>query len=371
MAQNYYEVLGVDKNATQEEIKKAYRKLARKYHPDINPNNKDAESRFKDISEAYAVLSDTEKRKQYDQLGHNAFTQSGKGYDYSNVNFEDFKNYNFEGFDIFGDIFEDLFGSSSGNRKYSSGRKTKGEDIYYSIQVPFKDSIKGNTYEVSVNRQIVCPSCGGKGGDPSLCNACGGRGIVSSRQNDFLGLGTPCPQCGGKGQVLTNVCTECSGKGLALSREKIKVKIPPGVDNGSKIRIGGKGHESTTGGVPGDLFILTKVSKHPIFERKGSNIYVNMDVDMFEASLGEKITVPTPYGSVNINIPAGTQPGQKFRLRNKGMPKLKGSGFGDLYVIINVKIPQVAVDKDRSALQNMKNNYNEVNRSNILDKAKL
>lgn len=372
MAKNYYEVLGVDKTASQDEIKKAYRKLARKYHPDINPNNKEAEAKFKEVSEAYAVLSNPEKRKQYDQMGHDAFTQSGKGYDYSNVNFEDFRNFNFEGFDVFGDIFEDLFGASRGRTSRSNARdKTKGEDIYYSIQIPFRDAVKGNNYEMNITRNIKCDSCQGKGGDSTTCNVCGGRGVVSTNRDNFFGLGSTCPQCKGRGGILTNICSKCKGNGFTAKSEKIKIKIPAGVDNGSKIRIPGKGHDSMNGGNPGDLYIVTKVDTHPVYERKGSNLYVNIDVDMFEAALGEKISVPTPYGTVNINIPAGTQPGQKFRLRNKGMPKLKGEGHGDLYVVINVKIPQIAVENDRTALKEMKKHYNITEREKVLNKSKI
>lgn len=370
MAKNYYEILGVDKSASKDEIKKAYRKLARKYHPDINPNNKEAENKFKEISEAYAVLSDPEKRKQYDQMGHDAFTQSGKGYDYSNVNFEDFRNFNFEGFDIFDDIFGDLFGGRAG-RNRSSERPSKGEDIYYSVQIPFADAVKGNSYEINLSRSVNCKSCGGSGGDVVNCPACGGKGISSEGRDSVFGFGKPCPKCGGHGKILTNVCSSCKGNGFIQSTEKIKIKIPAGVDNGSKIRIGGKGHEGRNNAPAGDLYIVTKIIPHEMYERKGNNLYVNVDVDMFEAALGEKISVPTPYGAVNINIPAGTQPDQKFRLRNKGMPKLKGGGHGDLYVVIKIKIPQVAVEDDRTALKNMKNHYDIVSRQHIMQKGKI
>lgn len=363
---NYYEALNLDKTATPEEIKKSYRKLARKYHPDINPNNKEAENKFKEISEAYAVLSDPEKRKQYDTLGHDAFTSGGSGYDFSGMNFDDIRNFRGAGFD-FSNIFDEIFGR--GNHK-TRGRTSKGEDIYYTFTIPFRDVIFGNTYEITVNRSVVCPRCGGKRGTKSKCPKCNGSGY-SSKKSGFMGMVSPCPDCGGSGEVFTSVCSECSGSGVKNVTERLKIKIPPGVDNNSKIRVQGKGNDGVEGGETGDLYIITKVTPHQIYERKGDNLYVYVDVDIFEAALGEKITVPTPYGPVNINIPAGTNPEQTFRIRGKGIKKLNEKASGDLYVVIKIKVPVVAVEEDRKALKDMMRRYNVADRKKLLEKGQV
>ncbi len=371
MARSYYDILGVKKTASQDEIKKSYRKLARKYHPDINPGNKEAEAKFKEISEAYAVLSDKTKRKEYDSLGHDAFTSGGHGFDFSNMNYEDMKSGSYGGFS-FEDIFGDLFGGGGRSSRRTSRQSPagKGENLNYTIQVPFRDAIFGNEYEISVNRMVRCDSCGGNGGDKVTCSACGGTG-QSKQQAGFFGMSIPCQSCGGTGYTLKNICSKCGGNGFVRKNERLKIKIPAGVANNSKIRIAGKGNEGSPGYPNGDLYIITNVASHPLYERKGDNLYLNVDVDMFEAALGSKITVPTPYGEVNLNIPAGTQPGQKFRLKGKGVPHLKGGGKGDLYIIINVKIPQIAIDADRNALSEMKKRYSKPLRTELLRKGKV
>ncbi|MBZ4642520.1 MAG: molecular chaperone DnaJ [Deferribacteraceae bacterium] len=367
--QNYYEILGINKNATQDEIKKAYRKLARKYHPDINPNNKEAEEKFKLVSEAYAVLSDPEKRKQYDTLGHDAFTSGGQGYDFSNMNFEDLRNFKSHGFDIFGDIFDELFGGRRG-KKHSSSAAQNGEDIYYTINIPFRDVIYGNTYELNIARKVTCSKCLGKGGSKTVCPTCNGTG-VSGQRSGFINMMSTCRSCGGSGEAFTSVCSGCGGSGFVTAKEKLKVKIPAGVDNNSKIRISGKGNDGKNGGKPGDLYIITNVSPHKLYKRQGNNLYIDVEVDMFEASLGEKITIPTPYGAVNINIPAGTQPNQQLRIRGKGVPIINGSSKGDLYVNIIVKVPQVAIEQDRQTLKEIKKRYSIADRKHLLEKGQL
>lgn len=369
MARDYYEILGLTKSATADEIKKAYRKLARKYHPDVNQGDKGAEDKFKEISEAYSVLSDADKRKQYDSLGHDAFKSGGHGYDFSGANFEDLKNH-FGGFD-FGDIFGDMFGGAGGGR---SGRRTtaprKGEDIHYTIQIPLKDAIFGNEYEISVNHTESCKSCGGKGGDRAVCPTCKGTGQSVSSQRGMFGI-SPCSACRGTGEIVKNVCSSCRGSGYTNKQEKIKFKIPKGVDKNSKIRVPGKGNAGPNGGSAGDLYIITNVTDHPVYERQGDNLYVNVEVDMFEAALGEKINVPTPYGTISMNIPAGTQPGQKFRVRDKGVPGLNKSHTGDLYVVIQVTIPQIAQGADRDALKEMHKKYMTGQRDKLIEKARL
>ena len=367
MARDYYNVLGVQKGAQADEIKKAYRKLARKYHPDVNTGDSEAENKFKEISEAYGVLGDEEKRKQYDSLGHDAFKSGGHGYDFSGANFEDIKD-QFGGFD-FGDIFGDIFGGGGRSRKRSSTPR-RGEDISYTIQIPFKDAIFGNEYEIAVNHTESCKSCGGKGGDRQTCSACGGSGRSMNQQRGMIGM-TPCPTCKGSGETMINVCSVCRGSGYSNKQEKIKVKIPKGVYKNSKIRVTGKGNAGPNGGPSGDLYIITNVKDHEIYERKGDNLYVNVDVDMFEAALGEKINIPTPYVIISMNIPAGTQPGQKFRIKNKGVPGLSKNHIGDLYVVINVNIPQVAIEEDRETLKRIHQNYMTGQRDKLIEKARL
>ncbi|MGE4318120.1 MAG: molecular chaperone DnaJ [Deferribacterales bacterium] len=369
MAGDYYSILGVAKTATEDEIKKAYRKLARKYHPDVNPGDKSAEDKFKEISEAYGVLSDAEKRKQYDSLGHDAFKSGGHGYDFSGANFDDIKNH-FSGFnmnDIFGDMFGGGFGGGSRRNRNAPRR---GEDINYTIQIPFKDAIFGNEYEITLNHTENCASCGGKGGDKTVCPACQGSGQTMTNRGGMISV-SPCPTCKGRGEIHQNVCSVCKGSGYKNVQEKVKVKIPKGVDKNSKIKIPGKGNAGVNGGPQGDVYIITNVKDHEIYERKGNNVYVTVDVDIFEAALGEKINVPTPYGTISMSIPAGTQPGQTFRVKNKGVPSLKGTAIGDLYVVIRVKVPQIAIEKDREALKEMQHRYADNERARLIEKARL
>lgn len=364
MARDYYEELGVNKSASADEIKKAYRKLARKYHPDVNPGDKAAEDQFKKISEAYGVLSDEEKRKQYDSIGHDTFVSGGQGYDFSGANFEDIKN-TFGGFE---DIFGDLFGGRRSNA--SRNRPVKGEDLYYNMRIPFYDAIHGNEYEIDVNHTVSCSECGGKGGDKKTCPTCNGTGQTSRNRGGFF-VGSVCTSCGGTGEVTVKQCPKCHGRGETESKERIKVRIPKGVDKNSKIRVSGKGNAGARGGASGDLYIVTNVQDSPVYKREGDNLYVDVEMDMFEVSLGTKIEAPTPYGPVSLSIPAGTQPGQKFRLRGKGVPMLKGGGTGDLYLVIDVKIPAVAYEADRNSLKEMMTKYATNAREELLKKGKL
>jgi len=357
---NYYEVLGLKKGASESEIKKAYRKLARKYHPDVNPGDKKAEERFKEISEAYEVLSDPEKRKKYDLYGDQSF-QSGfdpfrsyhksggfGGFDFQGVNFEDAFSHGFEGF---GDIFSDFFGQ----RKRTNERvPTKGADIQYAMEISFEDAIKGLSTEITVQRNSSCELCNGsginRGSQRQICPECHGTGQKKMGRGPFS-FSQTCGQCKGSGSWNPNPCNKCSGSGIVLKTERITVKIPPGVDTGSKVRVAGKGEVGKYGGPPGDLYIITKVRPHPTFERRGDNIYCVIPITVTEAVLGSQITVPTIDGNVTMKIPEGTQSGQVFRLANKGVPKLKENKRGDQFIEVKIVVPKNLDERSKQLLR--------------------
>ena len=342
---DYYEILGISRNATQDEIKKAYRRLARKYHPDLNPNSKEAEERFKEISEAYQVLSDPEKRKLYDQFGHAAFQGAGGGRE----------DTGFEGFGGFGmnidDILEDLFNlgdffSGGKRRTYHERKKTyqseRGEDIYQTVTISLEDAYRGTTLTIEVPRYVICEKCAGTGqkpgSQPLTCPECRGAGQISY-SSGFMHISQTCPRCKGLGYI-QEPCDTCNGRGLVMKTETVKVKIPPGVDNGTKLRVPGKGHSGRFGGSPGDLWIIVNVQPHWLYERKGDNLYIKININISEAVLGTEIQIPTIDGKTEtIRIPEGTQSGQQIRVHGKGMPRLKSGGYGDLVVVVNVIIP--------------------------------
>lgn len=353
--EDYYQILGVDKKASQQEIKKVYRKLARQYHPDTNPNNKEAEERFKKINEAYEVLSDPEKRKQYDQ-GTYFFGQQGfdpRAYARSQQDFGGAHVFTdlggIGGFGGFEDIFEIFTGSGRSRRAKAT---EKGQDVIYKIRLSFKDALKGVATRINVNRNIVCPTCVGTGAkpgtSPKTCPECKGRGTVSLNQGLF-GLSRACSSCLGRGVTIDSPCPTCRGAGRTTEAKKITVKLPAGVADSSKIRFPGKGEAGLRGGPSGDLYIIAEVEPHPFFKRKGSDILLDLPLTFSEAALGAKIKVPTVDGSVYLKIPPGTQEGRTFRLRGKGAPKLKGHGNGDMMVKARIIVPS-KLNKDEKEL---------------------
>jgi molecular chaperone DnaJ len=352
---DYYEVLGVNKDASEAEIKKAFRKLARKYHPDVNPGNKTAEHKFKEMNEAYEVLSDAKKRQQYDQFGHAAFgggygpeAGPGPGFGGFRPGTEYSGGGNFEGF---GDIFGDLFGQRGRPRG-----PLKGEDTTYAVEVDLEDAIYGKTMQVDLRREVTCTTCGGSGAQPGTtrrtCPTCKGSGRISQGRG-FMQIAQPCPTCRGEGTINPNPCRTCGGRGIVSKSERINVKIPPGVDNGSKIRVAGMGGPGEQGGPPGDVYIITKVRPHPYFERRGDNLYSEAKITMKEAALGDKIEIPTVDGMVSMTVPPGVQTGQQLKLKGKGVPHLGGGGVGDHYVTLKVVTPTGLGEREKELLREL------------------
>ena len=332
---DYYEILGVSKNASESEIKSAFRKLAKKYHPDVS-KEPDAAEKFKEAQEAYAVLSDENKRKQYDQFGHAAFSNGAGG-----------AGFDFSGFD-FSDIFDGLFGDSFGFSNFGSfggngSRARKGRDSLLRVNLSFEEAINGCKKTINVDVMDSCKECNGKGGfDETTCSTCHGSGTVTSEQRTIFGsfmTKTTCPGCNGKGKTYAKTCSKCHGAGKVKTNKDLEVKVPAGIDIGNQLRLAGKGEPGINGGPNGDIYLEFKVEKHPIFVRDDIDIYLELPITITEAILGCKKDVPTLTGSVKLTIPAGSQSGEKHRLRGKGIQSVNGFGKGDMYIIINVVIP--------------------------------
>jgi molecular chaperone DnaJ len=373
---DYYATLGVKRDAKPEEIRKVYRRLARKYHPDVNPGNKGSEEKFKEISAAYEILGDAKKRQIYDQYGFysnnippggpgpSASTGAGgsgpgpgfdfSGFDFSNVEKEDAETERRAGFGgAFRDVFSQLF-NRSGQREEEEEGPQKGSDIEHHMHLGFWDAIHGTQVRITVARQETCPTCKGSGsaaGPVVACTMCGGTGKVA-RQAGTMKFTMTCPQCGGTGKQRPR-CPTCSGSGSVRVPETFEVRIPPGVDTGSRVRVPGKGNAGAGGGPAGDLYIVTEVEPHPIFERKGDNIYVKVPVTVAEAALGSKVEVPTLLGPSTIKIPPGTQSGQQLRLRGKGAPSLRSDARGDQFVEVQVVVPRVADERTKEILREL------------------
>lgn len=352
MDKDFYKILEVNRKASLTEIKKAYRKLARKYHPDLNPGDKAAEAKFKEIQEAYSVLSDPKKRSQYDQFGFVGDIPPGAGQRTYSSGFEGFDFSNF-GTSSFRDFFENIFGQTAAQTRQ---RVERGEDLHYKMRMSFMDAINGLRTRIQLTRLINCTTCRGKGyvrrGGERACPVCGGSGHTNL-QRGFMKFSTTCPSCGGTGRALGEECPICHGSGLVQKTELISVKIPGGVDTGSKVRIPGKGNAGRGGGPPDDLFITIEVDTHPLFKRQGANIYVKMPITVTEATLGAKIEVPTLYGKTTIRIPPGTKSGQKFRLKDKGAPRPRRGSRGDQFVEVSIVPPPFDNERIRELMREL------------------
>lgn len=333
---DYYEVLGVNKSASADEIKSAFRKLAKKYHPDVS-KEPDAAEKFKEAQEAYAVLSDESKRKQYDQFGHAAFSGNGAGGG---------GGFDFSGFD-FSDIFSDLFGGGFGfdfGGGRSSNRGRKGRDSLMRVQLTFEEAIFGTKKTINLDVMEDCSSCNGKGGHgETTCSNCHGSGYVTAEQRTMFGSfmsKSVCPTCEGKGKSYETICSECRGSGKKKANRDIEVKIPAGVDSGNQLRLAGKGGPGSNGGSNGDLYLEFVVKDHPLYERNGDDIYLELPITITDAILGTKKEIPTLYGNVKLSVPSGSESGDKHRLKGKGVSNVNSGRKGDMYVIIRVVTPQ-------------------------------
>ncbi len=326
---DYYEVLGVARDASVRDVKKAYRRLAMKYHPDRNPDNDEAEEKFKELSEAAEVLSDEQKRASYDQFGHAAFEGASGGGGFSNSS-------------NFSSIFEDVFGDILGGR--GQGRAPRGSDLKYVLDLSLEEAVRGSNPRIKVPTLVECMECLGsgakKGSSPMDCVQCGGVGTITTRQA-FFSMQSPCPRCRGKGKVISDPCPKCRGQGRVSEHKTLSVKVPPGVDTGDNIRLTGQGEAAPNGGTPGDLYVQVNVRDHAIFTREGENLYCEVPISFVDAALGGELEVPTLEGRVSLKIPAETQTGKLFRLRGKGadVTQVRGGGIGDLYCRITVETP--------------------------------
>lgn len=354
---DYYEVLGVQREASEKEIKSAYRKLAMKYHPDRSDAS-DAEERFKEISEAYAVLSDKDKRKQYDQFGHAGINSQYSQEDlFRGVNFEDLlRGFGFGGGDS---IFDMFFGGRSRGPE-------RGRDLRYDLNLSLEQAAAGLDTTIDVPRTESCPTCGGSGAkpgtSPTACSSCRGTGQVTRAQNTPFGqivTSTSCPKCRGRGKIITSPCTGCAGTGMLRRSRKINIKVPQGVEDGQHIKLRGQGDASPSGGPAGDLYVILNVLPHPQFQRRGSDLLLEMPISITQAALGAEIEVPTLNGRARLRIPAGTQTGSVFRLRGKGMPRLQGLGTGDLHVGVRVRTPSALSERQRQLLEALAAEFGE------------
>jgi molecular chaperone DnaJ len=348
LKRDYYEVLSVSRTASDGEIKTSYRKLAMQWHPDRNPGDKECEAKFKEINEAYDCLKDAQKRAAYDRYGHAAFENGSSGAG-------GFGGFGTEFTSAFSDIFDDLFGGMGGRRGGRSGGRERGADLRYNLEITLEEAFHGKTAKIELPTNVACETCSGTGAkagtQPVTCAACQGAGRVRHAQG-FFTLERTCVACQGRGSVIKDPCKSCAGAGRVVKERTLEVNIPPGVEDGTRIRLGGEGEAGARGGATGDLYIFLSVSPHQIFQREGADLYCRVPVSMVTAALGGEFDVPTVDGGrANVKIPEGTQTGKRFRLNGKGMPVLRSRAFGDMYVQVAVETPQKLTKRQKELLK--------------------
>ena len=357
---DYYDVLGVNKSASPDQIKSAYRKLAVKHHPDKNKGDKAAEEKFKEASEAYHVLSSAERKQNYDNFGHAAFENGGGGRG-------GFGNFDFS--NSFSDIFEDFFGEGFGGERRSRRSNNRGSDLKYDLSITLEEAYTGKKQDIKFSTSEKCDTCKGSGSKPGhdagSCSMCGGNGQVRSNQG-FFTVQQTCPQCSGSGEEITNPCTSCSGQGKQQASKRLSVSIPKGVDDGTRIRLTGKGEAGSRAAGSGDLYLFINVYSHDLFKRSDENLFFECPISIADAALGTSIEIPTiDGGKAKIKIPSGTQSGKQFRLKGKGMPHMRGSGNGDLYVQVNTEVPVSLNREQKELLEKFRENENEKSNPSI------
>ncbi len=353
---DYYEVLGVARDVSSKDLKKAFRRMAMKYHPDRNPGDKDAEEHFKEVNEAYEILSDQEKRAAYDQFGHAGVDPSAGaggfgGFGGGNANFSD----------IFGDVFGDIFGGGGGGGRQRSSVQ-RGSDLRYSLDLELEEAVHGVTKKIRIPTQVECETCGGsgakKGTQPTTCTTCGGIGQVRMQQG-FFSVQQTCPTCRGTGKMISDPCGSCHGAGRVQQTKTLSVKVPPGVDTGDRIRLAGEGEAGVNGGGPGDLYVQVNVLEHAIFQRDGKHLYCEVPISFTDAALGGELEVPTLEGRVKLKIPAETQTGKLFRLRGKGVTPVRGGGPGDLLCRVVVETPVSLTSRQKELLEELQASFED------------
>lgn len=348
---DYYEVLQVERSADEQTLKASYRKLAMKYHPDRNPDDKQAEEMFKEAAEAYSVLSDAQKRAKYDRFGHAAVDGAGggaQGFDPSQ--FTDFN-------DIFGDFFSDFLGGGGQRGGQRGSRVRRGDDLRYDLELEFEDAVRGTSVDIQIPKLDLCTRCEGTGAEKedglTTCPTCRGRGEVLFQQG-FLSIRRTCSTCNGRGQIVRRPCKECKGEGRLRSEKKLKVNIPAGVDTGTQLRLTGEGQASPNGGPQGDLYVVVRVKEHPVFDRNEYDLHCTVPINIAQAALGSEVDIPTFDGVENVKIPEGSQSGTQLKLKNRGVQRVNGSGRGDLYVHVEVKVPTKLSREQRKLFEQLR-----------------